>query len=215
MANPGMTTTSADAQVAQNLSHPTEAQSLEPRDVANGSGLTGEVHEGAAPHVAPTALGFNDTGWVGLAALVVLLGMVMMKVPAAIGAMLDKRIGEIRRQLDEAAQLRREAEALRDEYLAKARSAENDAAAMRENAHHEAAAIVSKAKADTQALMDRRAKMAEDKIAAAERAAIAEVRARTAEAAAAAAAALIADRHDAGSDKMLVDRAISGVGRLN
>ncbi|MEH3036523.1 MAG: hypothetical protein PGN23_08565 [Sphingomonas adhaesiva] len=215
MANPGMTATAADAQVAQNLADATTAQPLEPRDVANGSGLTGEVHEGAAPHAAPSALGFNDTGWVGLAALVVLLGMVLMKVPAAIGAMLDKRIGEIRRQLDEAAQLRREAEALRDEYLAKARSAEADAAAMRENAHHEAAAIVTKAKADTQTLMDRRAKMAEDKIAAAERAAIAEVRVRTAEAAAAAAAALIAERHDADSDRALVDRAIAGVGRLN
>lgn len=214
MANPGMSA-SGDAQVAENLSHAATSQPLETHDVANGSGLTGEVHEGAVPHAAPSALGFNDTGWVGLAALVVLIGMIALKVPAAIAAMLDKRIGEIRRQLDEAAQLRKEAETLRDEYLARARSAEADAAAMRENAHHEAAAIITKAKADTVALMDRRAKMAEDKIAAAERTAIAEVRARTAEAAAAAAAALIADRHDAGSDKALVDRAIAGVGRLN
>ena len=86
---------------------------------------------------------------------------------------------------------------------------------MRENAHHEAAAIVTKAKADTEVLMDRRARMAEDKIAAAERSAIAEVRKRTAEAAAAAAAVLIAERHGVDADKALVDRAIAGVGRLN
>ena len=86
---------------------------------------------------------------------------------------------------------------------------------MREHAHHEAAEILAKAKRNTEALMERRTRMAEDKIAAAERAAIAEVRARTAEAATAAAAALIAERHDAGADRALVDRAISGVGRLN
>ena len=59
--------------------------------------------------------------------------------------------------------------------------------------------------------------MAEDKIAAAERSAIAEVRAKAAAAAAAAAAQLIAERHDAGADKALIDRTISGLGstRLN
>ncbi|MBB3346665.1 hypothetical protein [Sphingomonas sp. BK069] len=199
--------------------HPTQgpaSEGLESHDLANGSGYAASTeHGGAGDHVAPTALGFNDTGWVGIAALVVLIGMVIVRVPKTIAAMLDKRIGEIRRQLDEAAALRREAEALRDEYAARARSAEADAAKMRENAHHEAAEIVAKAKADTEQLMDRRARMAEDKIAAAERAAIAEVRARTAEAAAAAAAALIAERHGAESDKALVDRAIAGVGRLN
>jgi F-type H+-transporting ATPase subunit b len=192
------------------------SEGLEPHDVANGSGYAASTeHGGAGDHAAPTALGFNDTGWVGIAALVVLIGMVVVRVPKTIAAMLDKRIGEIRHQLDEAAALRREAEALRDEYAARARSAEADAAKMRENAHHEAAEIVAKAKADTEQLMDRRARMAEDKIAAAERAAIAEVRARTAEAAAAAAAALIAERHGAESDRALIDRAIAGVGRLN
>lgn len=199
---------------AQDAAH---SEPLAPADLANGSGVVGQVgeHGGAAHVAAPTALGFNDTGWVGIAALVVLIGMVVWKVPAAIGAMLDKRIGEIRRQLDEAAQLRREAEALRDEYAARARSAESDAAAMREHAHHEAAAIVTKAKAETEALMDRRARMAEDKIAAAERQALAEVRAATAQAAAAAAAAMIAERLDADADRPLIDRAIAGVGRLN
>lgn len=198
------------------LTRDIEAQPLEAHDVADGSGVHGSVATGTAEaHVAPSALGFNDTGWVGIAALVVLIGMVVWKVPAAIGAMLDKRIGEIRHQLDEAAALRKEAEALRDEYAARARSAEADAAKMRENAHHEAAEIVAKAKSDTETLMERRVKMAEDKIGAAERAAVAEVRARTAEAAVSAAAALLAERHGADSDRLLVDRAIAGVGRLN
>lgn len=196
-----------DAAEAQNLHHAVDGEGMAPAGTAHT--------EAAGEHAAPTALGLTDTGWVGLAALVVLIGMVAMKVPAMIGAMLDKRIADIRRQLDEAAQLRKEAEALREEYAAKARAAEADAAAMRENAHHEAQAIVAKAKTDAETLMARRAKMAEDKIAAAERAAVAEVRARTASATAAAAAALIAERHDSGADKALVDKAIAGVGRLN
>lgn len=193
-----------------------EAQPLEHQDMANGSGIHAGTSAGdGESHAAPTALGLNDTGWVGVAALVVLIGMVVWKVPAAIGAMLDKRIAEIRHQLDEAAALRKEAEGLRDEYAARARGAEADAAKMRENARHEAAEIVNKAKHDTEVLMERRTRMAEDKIAAAERSAIAEVRARTAEAAATAAAALIAERHGVDADRTLVDRAIVGVGRLN
>ena len=53
--------------------------------------------------------------------------------------------------------------------------------------------------------------MAEDKIAAAERHAIDEVRARAARAAAAAAARLIAEDMDASADKALVDRTIAGL----
>jgi len=57
--------------------------------------------------------------------------------------------------------------------------------------------------------------MAEDKIAAAERAAVAEVRAKAADAATRAAASIIAETHGAGADKPLVDKAIAGLGRLN
>jgi F-type H+-transporting ATPase subunit b len=57
--------------------------------------------------------------------------------------------------------------------------------------------------------------MAEDKIAAAERAAIAEVRARAADAAARAAGLLIAEHHDAAADRTMIDRTIAGLGRPN
>ena len=66
---------------------------------------------------------------------------------------------------------------------------------------------------DADALVERRAKMAEEKIAAAERSALAEVRTKTAQAAATAAATLIRQRHGADADRALVDRAIAGIGR--
>ena len=134
-------------------------------------------------------------------------------MPAAIGKALDRKIAGIREQLDEAAKLRAEAEAVKAEYEAKAAAAGAEAATMLERARHEADAIVQQARTDSAALVERRARMAEDKIAAAERSAIQEVRARAATAAAAAAAALITDRHDAAADKAMVDQTIAGLGQ--
>lgn len=172
-----------------------------------------EAHGGAAgaevPHADPSALGFDATMLVALAMLVVIGLAVWKKVPAMVAGMLDKRIGEIRKALDDANQLRGEAEALKAEYEAKAAAANADAEAMRAHAHAEAEAIVAKAESDATALIARRQGMAEDKIAAAERAAIAEVRTKAASAAASAAASLIAAHHNAATDKTLVDSAIA------
>jgi len=55
--------------------------------------------------------------------------------------------------------------------------------------------------------------MAEDKIAAAERIALDEVRARAVDAATRAAGRLIRDRHDPAADRRIVDEAIAGLDR--
>ena len=57
--------------------------------------------------------------------------------------------------------------------------------------------------------------MAEDKIAAAERAAVAEIRAKAVSAATTAAAALISDNHDSKADKAMVDNTIKALGSIN
>ncbi len=163
-------------------------------------------------HTAPNAFGLIEApAVVALAMLIVILLLIWKKVPAAIGKSLDTKIAAIRAQLDEAEALRRDAEALKAEYEAKARAADADAAAMVERAHAEAAAIIAKAGIDAEALVARRQAMAEAKIAAEERAAIDELRATTARAATAAAGKLIAQRNDASSDARLVDEAIAGL----
>jgi F-type H+-transporting ATPase subunit b len=173
-------------------------------------------HTEAAHHApSPSALGFDATGWVAIAMLAVIAIMIWKKVPAAIAGALDKKIAGIRAQLDEAASLRAEAEAIKTEYQAKAAAAAKEAEAILAHARDEADQIVAKAKSDAGNLIERRGRMAEDKIAAAERAAIAEIRAKAADAAATAAATLIAKGHDATADKALIDRAISDIGRLN
>jgi F-type H+-transporting ATPase subunit b len=178
--------------------------------------ILSEVAGAAAEHhTEPTAFGLGPSAWVALSMLAVFGIMLKAKVPAIVAGMLDKRIGEIRTQLDEAAQLRKEAEALKAEYEAKSKAAGVEIAAMREAAGKDADDIVTKAKADVAALIVRRTKMAEDKIAAAERAAIAEVRAKAANAASAAATMMIIAGHDGKTDRPLVDSTIAGLGSLN
>ena len=175
--------------------------------------LTGATEDHGGGHAEPTALGFDASGWVALAMLAVFAILIWKRVPAAIGKALDRKIGTIRQQLDEAAQLRAEAEALRAEYEAKAAQADAEAATMIERARVEAEGIVRQAESDAAALVERRTRIAEDKIAAAERAAVDEVRARAATAAAAAAERLIRDRLDAGADKRMVDATIAELGK--
>ena len=146
-----------------------------------------------------------------MAMIVVIAIMLWKKVPAAIAKALDTKIALIRDQLAEAESLRKEAEALKAEYEAKAASVDKDREALLERARHEADEIVAKAKTDAEALVERRTRMAEDKIAAEERAAVEQLRAAAADAAARAAAKLIAERHDAGTDARLVDQAIKEI----
>jgi len=165
------------------------------------------------PHheVEPTAFGLTAPAWIALAMIVVIAIMIWKKVPGAIAGALDSKIALIRDQLAEAELLRKEAEALKAEYQAKSASADKDRAALLERAKHEANEIVAKAKTDAEALIERRTRMAEDKIAAEERAAIEQLRAAAAEAASRAAARLIAERHDANTDAKLVDQAIKEI----
>ncbi|MCK9543724.1 MAG: hypothetical protein M0R03_17020 [Novosphingobium sp.] len=168
--------------------------------------------EHGAGHAAPAAFGFiTPSAWVALAMLVLLAVMVWKKVPGIVASGLDSGIAEIRKQLDEAKALRAEAEALRQEYADKIANAEKDAKAMLDHARNEAEAIVAKAEADTTEVIARREKMARDKIAAAELAAVNDLRARASDAAAVAARQLIASNHGASADKPLVDQAIAGL----
>ncbi|WP_417609306.1 F0F1 ATP synthase subunit B [Parasphingorhabdus sp.] len=160
-----------------------------------------------------SALGLTATGWVAVGVLIVFAIMLWTKVPKIIAEILDKQIAEIKHNLDEAANLRKEAEALKAEYEAKTAGAQAEIEALMFSAEKEAATLVEQAQADTKALIARRKKMAEEKIGAAERSAIAAVRAKAASAATKAAEDLIAARHDAAADKALVDKAIGDIGK--
>jgi len=165
----------------------------------------------AEHHEEASALGLNAGGWVALAMIVVLAIMIWKRVPSAVTKSLDDQIAMIRKRLDEASSLRADAEALKKEYAKKSKAAAKEAAAMIDRAKSEAEAIVAKANSDSAAMIERRTKMAEEKIAAEERAAINELRAAAAATASKAAETLIVDRHDAKADAKLIDQAISSL----
>jgi F-type H+-transporting ATPase subunit b len=201
------------AEVAQNLAN---ADRLEGSPHTGGEAMTGHAGGiGETNHPDPAALGMDATAWVSLAMAIFIAILLWKKVPGLITRGLDAQIAGIRQRLDEAKALRAEAEALRDEYARKIANAEQDAASIVSHAQDESKQLLADAEVKATDLTARRVRMAEDKIAAAERQAVADIRAKAAEAAAAAAARLIAERHDANADKALVDRTIAGLGSVH
>lgn len=172
---------------------------------ANGAAHSGEH--------GPELLGLSAEGWVYVGLTIfILLAIFVAKAPKTITDILDARIAETRRTLDEARAIRAEAEALLANAQAQSRASAGDAAAIIGHAEAEAKTLLAQAEVRAADLTTRRAKMAEDKIGAAERSAVAEVRATAARAAANIAAQVIAQSHGARADEALVDGAIS---RLN
>lgn len=170
-------------------------------------------HPAGGEHAELALFGVLTPGTiVSLAMTVFIIVLLVKKVPALIGSSLDKKIAGIKAQLDEATKLRKEAEALRAEYDTKLKAVAGEAEMLRHHAEEEAAQIVADAKVQAADLVKRRQKMAEEKIAAAERSAIADIRTKTVQAATQAAAVLIAEGHSAAADKALVDSAIKGLG---
>jgi len=173
-----------------------------------------EHAEHAAEHAEAMAFGIpflTPGAIVALAMICVILIMLKAGVPRIIAGMLDKRIAEIRTQLDEASQLRREAEELKARYEAKTQGADAEIGAIRSAAERQAAEIVAKAETDATALIARRQQLAQDTIAAAERRAVDDLRTRAATAASAAAHKLIAERQDSAEMRGLVDQAIASI----
>lgn len=214
MANPG-NLSAGSLEVQANLSEAAKGEGMGLPDTG-AQALTAAGTDTPVGYSDPAIFGVvNATVVVSLAMAVFLAILIWKKVPSLITRGLDNQIAAIKLRLDEAKALRAEAEALRDEYAAKIASIEAQAAEIVHHAEAEAQGIIAKAEVDAAELTARRAKMAEDKISAAERTAIADIRAKAADAAARAAATIIADKHGAAADKPLVDRTIAGLSRLN
>jgi F-type H+-transporting ATPase subunit b len=146
--------------------------------------------------------------WVG-AAFVVFLGILAM---AGVHRFAWKALGDagakVQAQLDEAAALRAEAQALLEQIKAQKQASEKLAAEMLANAQEEAKRLQAEAQTKLAEQLERRAVMAERKIAQAETQAAAEVRAAAAELAAVMAEEVLVKRLAASSTDPLVDKAI-------
>ncbi len=158
---------------------------------------------------------FDATFW-AMIALFLFIGVVFyMKIPALIAKALDNRIKQIEAELAEAERLRLEAKFLLEEYESKREAAATEAESIVAAAREEAFRMTAEAKTSLEALIARRTKAVEDKIAQAESQAVAEVRARSADVAVEAARVLLTKQMAKRGDA-LVDQAIKDVGaKLN
>jgi F-type H+-transporting ATPase subunit b len=150
----------------------------------------------------------DSTFWVAVALLIFLAVIVYLGIPGMVAKMLDARADGIRNELDQARRLRQEAEATLKQYEAKRVEAEQQAQAIVANAKAEAERIAAEANAQLQAQIERKTKAAEQKIAQAETAALAEVRAAAAAAAVQAAETVLKGQMTENKGDTLIDSAI-------
>jgi len=155
----------------------------------------------------------NPVFWVAVSFVifVVLLGRTMWS--KATDA-LDARAARIRADLDEAARLRAEAEAMRRQAEAERTAALAEAEAMVARAKAEAERVAAATAAEAEAAAKRRERMAMERIQAAEASALAEVRNAAIAVAAAAARDVIAEKLDAGADAKLIDAAVADLPKV-
>ena len=131
------------------------------------------------------------------------------KLWAALAGMLDDRGAKVRTELEEAARLRQEAEAMLRDAEARRADALREAQALIDGAKAEAGRVAAAAGAEAEASAKRREQMALDRIAAAEKAAVDEVRLTAVEVATTAARQVIAEGLTADADARLIDHAIT------
>lgn len=150
----------------------------------------------------------NPELWVGVA-LLVFIAIVWMAggFKAAMGG-LDAKAAHIQSDLDEAARIRGEAEALLADINRQREDAELQAQAMLDGARDEAKRLTAEAKARLEETVARRAALAERKIEAAEAEAAAQVKAAAVDLAVQAAEAVLAARLAGAKADPLTDQAI-------
>jgi F-type H+-transporting ATPase subunit b len=150
----------------------------------------------------------NPEFWV-LVAFVIAVAAVWKKASVAIGGALDDRAAKIRNELDEARKLREEAQQTLATYQRKQRDAMKEAEEILAHAKAEAERLGQQGVRDIEAALERRQRLAEERIGQAEQKALAEVRATAVDVAVSAARRIIASELDRTRGAALIDDAIA------
>ena len=149
----------------------------------------------------------SPTFWVAVA-FVIFVAFIWWKALKPVLNSLDQRGERIRKELEEAQNLRDEAQHTLAEYRRKQRDAAEEAEALIEHAKAEAARLRQQAEKDLEASLARREQAAMEKIAQAEARALAEVRNRAVDVAIAATGRLLTEQLDKEKSGALVDQSI-------
>lgn len=154
--------------------------------------------------------------WVAIAFLAFILIVLYYGLPKLIAKALDDRAEAIRKELDEARRLREEAQALLADYQKKHRNVGQETDMIVEAARREAEALAQETRVSLKESLERRTRMAEEKIERAEAQALDEVRASAIDVAVAAAEKILREKMAGGGDAALIDQSIRDLrGRLN
>ena len=155
---------------------------------------------------------FFNTNYVVLIGFILFLAVLFyFNVPAMILKMLDDRAETIRSELDEARNLRDEAQAVLAAYERKSREVAEQSQRIIDHAREEARLAADAAKEDLKHSIARRLKAAEEQITSAEEKATRELRNRAVDVAIAAAAKILADSTTATDANKRIDAAIAEV----
>jgi F-type H+-transporting ATPase subunit b len=154
--------------------------------------------------------------WVAISFLVFVGILVKMGVPSLVTKALDDRADSVRKELDQARRLREEAQDLLADYQRKQRAADDEAKAIIAEARREAEAMKAESARTLKEQLERRTRLAEEKIARAEAQAVSEVRAAAVDVAMSTAERLIAEKLAADGGAELLGRSIRDLkGKLN
>ena len=148
--------------------------------------------------------------WVLVSAVIFVIAVWKPAKRSLLGS-LDERSARIAAELDEARRLREEAERLLADYQQKQRAALDDAQAIVAHAKQEAEAIAAQSARDLQQMLERRQRLAEERIAQAEAKALGEIRAEAVDVAVSAARRVIVAEVDAQRGAALLDQAIASL----
>jgi len=152
---------------------------------------------------------FHDPELAVAIAFVIAIVLVSKRVWQVLAGMLDERAAKIRAELDEAQKLKDDAQKMLGQFQRKQRDALQEAEAIIAHAREEAARFAERSKRELEATIERRQRLAEEKIALAEAKAIAEVRNTAVDIAMGAARQVIAERLGDRQGQALVDQAIA------
>ncbi len=146
--------------------------------------------------------------WVLVSFVLFLALLVYYKIPNKVAKALDDRADRIKAELEEARRLREEAQSILADYEQKRRDAEKEAEDIIAMAQREAQFYAEESRKALNESLQRRVKLAEEKIARAEEQAVQDIRSRSADVAVSAAENIIARELQGKSAEDLVTKGI-------
>lgn len=153
----------------------------------------------------------NPEFWVAVAFVCFVLLLMYLGIPGMLAKSLDARSDAIRREIDDARKLRDEAQALLADYQRRAVQADAEAQEIVQRAESEAKKVADEAGKALKESLERRTRLAEDKIARAEQQAVSEVRVAAVERAIQAAETVLSQRTSGDEANRLVKEAIAAL----